>query len=128
MVYLNPFVVVTLTILILIPLCPKYHNTTIIAVRSVNSTVPQLVQNMRAVRVFFDESVFDAQAVRVMLSSNCTQPVIVDYTNPAEIIIPYTGLNTGQCLYLIQLVDGNLRQVGYSLSGFFIADGNILSQ
>ena len=91
-----------------------------------NSTVPQLAQNMRAVNVFFDETVFEPQTVRVMLSSNCTQPVIVDYTNPVVISIPDTGLNTGQCLYLIQLVDGNLQPVGYPLSGFFVAEGNTL--
>ena len=94
-----------------------------IAVESVNSSVPQLVQNMRAVTVFFDENLFDIQSVQVMLTSDCTQSVVVDYANPVLINIPGTGMNTGQCRYTIQLIDGNNRKIGYPLTGFFVAEG-----
>ena len=90
---------------------------------SVNSSMPQLVQNMRAVTVRFDENVFDPTLVQVMLSSNCTRAVVVDYANPVLIDIPDTGLNTGQCRYTIQLVDSNNRQIGFPLAGFFVAEG-----
>ena len=94
--------------------------------KPVNSTVPQLVQNMRAVTVTFDETLFNVQSLQVILSSNCTESVIVAYTNPVLISIPDTGLNTGQCRYTIQLIDGNSQQIGYPLSGYFVAEGKVL--
>ena len=78
---------------------------------------------MRAVSVFFDENVFEPETVSVMLSSTCTEPVMVGYTNPVLINIPDTGLNTGQCQYTIQLVDSNMQPIGFPLTGFFIAEG-----
>ena len=98
--------------------CLSFHT-----VKSVNSSEPQLLQDMRVVTVLFDETLFDIQTVRVMLSSNCTSSVIVDYNNPVMISIPDTGTNTGQCRYVIQVIDGNAQQIGYPLTGFFVAEG-----
>ena len=74
----------------------------------------------------FDENLFDTQSVRVMLTSNCTQSVVVDYANPVLINIPSTGMNTGQCRYTIQVIDGNNGQIGFPLTGFFVAEGKEL--
>ena len=71
----------------------------------------------------FDETVFDANSVRVNFSSNCTSSVTVDYSNPLLVTIPDTGQNTGQCRYSIQLVDSNSQQIGYPVLGFFVAEG-----
>ena len=71
----------------------------------------------------FDETVFDTNSVRVVFSSNCTFSTTVDYSNPLLVAIPDTGLNTGQCQYNIQLVDSNSQQIGYPVSGFFVAGG-----
>lgn len=71
----------------------------------------------------FDETVFDTNSVRVVFSSNCTSSTTVDYSNPLLVAIPDTGLNTGQCQYNIQLVDSNSQQIGYPVSGFFVAGG-----
>lgn len=88
-----------------------------------NSSVPQILHSKRAVTVTFNEELFDNNSVRVMFSSNCTDPVTVDYRNPVLISIPDTGSNIGLCSYIIQLVDGNLQQIGYQLHGIFLAKG-----
>ena len=100
----------------------------IIVVNNINTSPPQEVRNQRAVRVEFNETFFDANSVRVNFSSNCTSNVMVDYGNPLLITIPDTGLNTGQCQYDIQLVDRVMSTflIGYPITGFFIAEGEIL--
>ena len=91
-------------------------------VQSVNSSLPQNIRKLRAVRVDFNETLFSAGSVRVMFSSNCTSSVTVDYSSPLMITIPDTGLNTGQCQYSIQLVDRNSQQIGYPIVGLFEAE------
>ena len=104
----------------------KFHNNYyngFIAVKPVNSSVPQLAQGARAVVLEFDETVFEASSVSVIFSSNCTSSVMVDYSNPVQITIPDTGANTGQCQYSIQLVDGNSQQIGYPIIDYFVTEG-----
>ena len=91
---------------------------------NVNSSKPQVVQSQRAVRVDFNETLFDVASVRVRFSSNCTNSVTVDYSNPVMITIPDTVmLSSCQCQYTIQLVDSNSQQIGYPITGFFEARG-----
>ena len=75
--------------------------------------------------VEFDESLFDANAVKVNFSSNCTSSVTMDYSNPFVVTIPDTGLSTGLCQYNIQLVDLTTATspIGYAITGSFNADG-----
>ena len=89
----------------------------------VNSTAPQVVQDMRALAMEFNENVFEVLNVQVQFSSNCTDSVTVSYSNPLLLTIPDTGANTGQCQYIIQLVDSNAQQIGYPVVGFFVAEG-----
>ena len=51
--------------------------------------------------------------------SNCSESVTVDYSNPVLITIPNTGLKTAKCQYSIQMVDSNLTQTGYPITGYF---------
>ena len=88
----------------------------------VNSTAPQVVQNMRALAMEFNENVFDADDIRVLFSSNCTASIIVDYNNPLLLTIPDTGANTGQCQYSIQLHGG--QQCLADRIGYLVAGGN----
>ena len=93
------------------------------AVKPVNSTAPQIVEDRRALVMGFNEDVFEASSVSVIFSSNCTSSVMVDYSNPVQITIPDTGANTGQCQYSILLVDSNSQQIGYPVIDYFVIEG-----
>ena len=89
---------------------------------TLNSTPPQVKQDMQQLTISFtvNETLLNVNPDRVILSSNCTDSeVSVAYTNPVLITIPKTRLNTGQCNYSVQLVDGNSQQIGYTITGFF---------
>ena len=97
----------------------------IIIVQNVNSSLPREVPEQNAVRVDFNEALFDINLVEVMFSSNCTISMIVRYSNPVIIKIPSTGANTGRCRYAILLVtrDNSSQQVGYPIEGIFEIKG-----
>jgi hypothetical protein len=101
------------------------EHCTLITVRNVNSSLPREVPDQNAVRVEFNEALFDTSLVEVMFSSNCTTSTIVRYSNPAIIDIPSTGTNTGRCRYAILLVtrDNGSQQVGYPIEGTFEITG-----
>ena len=84
-----------------------------------------LLHERGAIQVFFDETLFDVNSVKVMFYSNCTDPVTVKYRNPIKLIIPDTGMHTGLCQYMIQLqlVGVNYSQIGYPIVGFFQVEG-----
>ena len=115
-----------LILLIHVHFYPHVHSHT--AVDNINSSPSQEVRDQRAVRVEFNETLFDVNTVRVMFSSNCTSSVIiVDYSSPILITIPDTRANTGQCQYNIQVVDRatSTLPIGYPITGFFNARGDI---
>ena len=93
------------------------------SVQSVNSSFVQVDQNMEKVTIMFtiDENVVHVVPAGVNFSSNCTESVTFDYTNPVLITIPNTQsrLKTGQCQYSIQLVDSNWTQIGYPITGYY---------
>ena len=96
-------------------------------VKNVNSSSPQEVRSERAVRVDFNETLFNIASVRVRFSSTCTDPVTVDYSSPVMITIPDTGmLSSGQCQYTIQLVDSNSQHIGYPIIGYFDIECKLL--
>ena len=86
-----------------------------------NSSIVQVDQNMEKVTIMFtiNETLFDVIPAGVIFSSNCTKSVMFDYSNPVLINLPNIGLNSGRCQYSIQLVDSNLTQIGYPISGYF---------
>ena len=96
-------------------------------VTNVNISSPhiQVVQGLPAARVDINEAIFDINLktnAMVVFSSNCTDSVTVNYSNPILILLLDTGLNTGLCQYSIQLVDDTSQQIGYPMLGFFDAD------
>ena len=91
--------------------------------KPVNKTAPQIVEDRRALIMEFNEDVFDASSVYIIFTSNCTSSVMVDYSNPVQITIPDTGVNTGQCQYSILLVDTNSQQIGYPIIDYFVIEG-----
>lgn len=95
-----------------------------IPVKPANTSVPQVLLNiMQQLTIVFtvNESLFEAIPVGVMFSSNCTINLTVAYINPVYITVNDTGLKVAvdQCQYSIQLVDGNLQQIGFPITGYF---------
>lgn len=91
---------------------------------NVNSSLPRVLNEKRAVTVNFNDFLFDDSIVRVMFSSNCTSAVTTSYSNPVMITIPDIESNTCQCQYSVNLIDGNSHQIGYPINGFFDISGN----
>ena len=94
---------------------------------NVNSSLPQVVQELQAVKVYFNETLFNNSSVRVIFSSNCADSEAVNYSNPILMNIPDTWFNSGQCHYFIQLVDSNSQPVGYPITGHVEVGGKICS-
>ena len=91
-----------------------------------NTTILQVFVKMQQVTIIFsvNESLFEAIPFGIMFSSNCTDNLTFAYSNPVVltiIIINDTGSRKfGICGYHVQLMESDLQQIGYPITGYFV--------
>ena len=93
-----------------------------------NSTIPQVLLNMRQVTIIFsvNEFLFEDIPVAVMFSSNCTTNLTMMYSNPVIVAINVAGGLSNEishCHYTVQLVNGNSQKIGFPINGSFVIQG-----
>ena len=98
-----------------------------------NSTIPQVLLNMRQVTIIFlvDEFLFEDIPVAVMFSSNCSTNLTMMYSNPVIVAINVTGGRSNEvshCHYSIHLVNGNSHKIGFPINGYFVIQGILLTK